>query len=127
MKVVDGSGQTLGPEARGELCVRGHSRMREYFNDPGATKAAIDGSCPLCLQTTRLFISLYGAEAGNLALKYCATAGVWLGGSIAESLYPHFSAKGPPRIREMLAKIPIHLIKFELNGLYGAANFAAAL
>lgn len=100
------------------------------------TKAAIDGSCPLCLQTTRLFISLYGAEAGNLALKYCATAGVWLGGSIAESLYPHFrddvfvsafSAKGPPRIREMLAKIPIHLIKFELNGLYGAANFAAAL
>jgi glucokinase len=58
---------------------------------------------------------------------------VWLGGSIAESLASEFrgdlflnafSAHGPTRIREMLAKIPIHLIKFELNGLYGAANFA---
>jgi len=97
------------------------------------TKAAADGSCPLCLVTTRLFVSLYGSEAGNLALKYCATAGIWLGGSIAESLFERFrddvfvtafSQKGPPRIREMLAKIPIHLIRFELNGLYGAANFA---
>jgi glucokinase len=98
------------------------------------TKAAIAGNCPLCAETVKLFVSLYGSEAGNLALKYCATAGIWLGGSIAESLYAHFrggsefvtafSQKGPPRIREMLAKIPIHLIKFELNGLYGAANFA---
>jgi glucokinase len=100
------------------------------------TKAAIAGSCPLCLETARLFVSLYGAEAGNLALKFCATAGVWLGGSIAQSLYANFrgdvfvtafSNHGPPRIREMLAKIPIHLIQFDLNGLYGAANFAANL
>jgi glucokinase len=98
------------------------------------TKAAIAGTCPLCIETVRLFVSLYGSEAGNLALKYCATAGIWLGGSIAESLYDAFhrsdtfaeafSEKGPPRIREMLAKIPIRLIKFELNGLYGAAHFA---
>jgi glucokinase len=38
-----------------------------------------------------------------------------------------FSQKGPPRIREMLGKVPIHLIKFELNGLYGAANFARGM
>jgi glucokinase len=97
------------------------------------TKAAIAGTSPLCLEAARCFVSLYGAEAGNLALKYCATAGIWLGGSIAESLYANFRGDvfvtaftnhGPPRIREMLAKIPIHLIKFELNGLYGAANFA---
>ncbi|MDQ3439321.1 MAG: glucokinase [Planctomycetota bacterium] len=97
------------------------------------TKAATGGSCPLCVETVHLFVSLYGAEGGNLALKYCATAGVWLGGSIAESLLDlfrgdvflnAFTQKGPPRIREMLAKVPIHLIKFELNGLYGAANFA---
>jgi glucokinase len=97
------------------------------------TKAAIAGTSPLCLEAARFFVSLYGAEAGNLAMKYCATAGLWLGGSIAQSLYANFrgevfvtafSNHGPPRIREMLAKIPIHLIKFELNGLYGAANFA---
>jgi glucokinase len=100
------------------------------------TQAAIDTTCPVCVETVRWFVSLYGAEAGNLALKFCATAGVWLGGSIAESLYDHFkgdiftsafSQKGPARIREMLAKIPIHLIKFELNGLYGAANFARGM
>ncbi len=100
------------------------------------TQAAAAGACPLCVETTRLFVSLYGAEAGNLALKFCATAGVWLGGSIAESLLDlfhgdlflnAFTQKGPPRIREMLGKVPIHLIKFELNGLYGAANFARGM
>ena len=100
------------------------------------TKAGADGSCPLCTETVRLFVSLYGTEAGNLALKYCATAGIWLGGSIAESLLDlfrgdvfltAFTQKGPPRIREMLAKVPVHLIKFELNGLYGAANFARGM
>jgi len=100
------------------------------------TESATSGVCPLCIETTRLFVSLYGAEAGNLALKFCATAGLWLGGSIAESLLDlfrgdvfltAFAQKGPPRIREMLAKIPIHLIQFELNGLYGAANFARGM
>jgi glucokinase len=97
------------------------------------TQAAMNGTSSLAAETARLFVSLYGAEAGNLALKYCATAGLWLGGSIAESLLDLFRGNvfldafahhGPPRIREMLAKIPIRLIKFELNGLYGAANFA---
>ena len=97
------------------------------------TQAAIAMTCPVCVETVRWFVSLYGAEAGNLALKFCATAGVWLGGSIAEELLhlfrgdvflSAFMQKGPPRIREMLAKVPIHLIKFELNGLYGAMRFA---
>ena len=97
------------------------------------TKAALDGTCETSRDAVHLFVSLYGAEAGNLALKYCATAGVWLGGSIAESLIDlfrgnvflnAFTQKGPPRIREMLAKVPVHLIRFELNGLYGAARFA---
>ena len=100
------------------------------------TKAAIDMTCPVCVETVRWFVSLYGAEAGNLALKFCATAGVWLGGSIAQELLHlfrgevflnAFTQKGPPRIREMLAKVPIHLIKFELNGLYGAAQFARGM
>ena len=95
------------------------------------TQAAIAMTCPVCIETVRWFVSLYGAEAGNLALKFCATAGVWLGGSIAEDLLhmfrgdvflSAFTQKGPPRIREMLAKVPIDLIKFELNGLYGAAR-----
>jgi long-chain acyl-CoA synthetase len=42
VKVIDASGHTLGPEQRGELCVRGPSRMRGYFRDDAATRAAID-------------------------------------------------------------------------------------
>jgi glucokinase len=100
------------------------------------TQAALAGTDQIAGNAVYEFVSLYGAEAGNLALKYCATAGIWLGGSIAETLLElfrtdyflnAFSDKGPPRIREMLAKIPIHLIRFELNGLYGAANFARQL
>lgn len=100
------------------------------------TQADDAGVCGLCSEATKMFAGLYGAEAGNLALKMCATAGVWLGGSIAKDLGKHlrgeeflapFQSKGPPRIREMLAKVPIHLIKFELNGLYGAADYARGM
>ena len=113
-------------------------RARMESGDPSAavSEAALERRDPRSVQALEVFVSVYGAEAGNLALKYCATAGLWLGGSIAESLLNlfrgdvflnAFSTHGPPRIREMLAKIPIHLIKFELNGLYGAANYAASL
>jgi long-chain acyl-CoA synthetase len=42
VKVVDAGGRSLGPDQRGELCVRGPSRMRGYFHDDAATAAAVD-------------------------------------------------------------------------------------
>ena len=54
--------------------------MREQ--DPAAviSRAALAGSCPLCGHALDLFVSLYGAEAGNAALRYLATGGLYVGG-----------------------------------------------
>ena len=65
-----------------------------------------------------------------------ATGGVNIGGGIAPSIAEKlksnlfldaFHATGPDNIRAVLRKIPVHIVNFELNGLYGAANFAAHL
>ncbi len=52
--------------------------------DPAAviSQAALAKRSPLCEQALDLFIELFGAEAGNMALNYMATGGVWLGGGI---------------------------------------------
>jgi len=46
------------------------------------SQAALTKRSPLCEQALDLFIELFGAEAGNMALNYMATGGVWLGGGI---------------------------------------------
>jgi glucokinase len=94
--------------------------------------AAQAGRCPVCVEALRLFVSLYGAEAGNLALKLMATGGVYLGGGIAPKNLPAFrrsdfltafAAKG--RMRSMLEGIPVRVILSEKTALLGAARCAA--
>ena len=62
-------------------------------SDPAAaiSRAAIDSKCPLSEQAVDLFVSIYGAEAGNLALKIMATGGVYLGGGIAPKMLTKLS------------------------------------
>lgn len=102
--------------------------------DPAAaiTHAALAGSCPLCVQTLDMFVSLYGAEAGNLALKMMATRGVYVGGGIAPRIISKlkeprfresFCAKG--RHRPLLELIPVRVIMNDQTALLGAARFAA--
>ena len=52
------------------------------------TKSAMDGRCELCAEALDLFVAAYGAEAGNLALRTVATAGVYVGGGIAPKILP---------------------------------------
>jgi glucokinase len=100
------------------------------------TKAALDNSNRAAGEAMRMFVSFYGQEAGHLALKTLATGGVYVGGGIApkilsalkqpaflESFRNHSVAK----MQAMLDKIPVHVINFEMNGLYGAANYARSL
>ena len=102
--------------------------------EPAATisRAAHAGACPVCVEALGLFVSLYGAEAGNLALKLMATGGVYLGGGIApknlsaftrENFLTAFAAKG--RMKSMLEEIPIRVILSEKTALLGAARCAA--
>jgi glucokinase len=104
--------------------------------DPSAAiaAAALDGQSELCGQALDLLISIYGAEAGNLALKVLATGGVFIGGGIAPKLLPRlrqpafveaFTAKG--RMRPLLEAIPVRVILNESTALFGAARYAAGL
>lgn len=106
-------------------------QMRQ--NDPPAviSKNALDGKSPLCMEALDLFVSLYGAEAGNMALKVMATGGVYLGGGIAPKIIAKlrepifmnaFSAKG--RMRPLLQTIPVRVILNPKVALLGAARHA---
>ena len=97
------------------------------------SQAASERRCPLCEQALDLFVSIYGAEAGNLALKVKATGGVYLGGGIAPKiltklagpLFMHsFLAKG--RMQALLEMIPVKVINNDSTALMGAARCAAA-
>jgi len=90
------------------------------------------GGAGACAETVRIFCSLYGAQAGNLALHYLATGGVFLGGGIAPAILPAlrrreflsaFLDKG--RMRTLLSRIPVIIILDPAAPLLGAAMFAA--
>ena len=103
-------------------------------SDPAAaiSRAAIDGKCGLSEQAIDLFVSIYGAEAGNLALKIMATGGIYLGGGIAPKMLSKlagplfmegFLSKG--RMQHLLEAIPVKVITNDKVALLGAAHFAA--
>jgi glucokinase len=83
-------------------------------------------------QALDLFASIYGARAGNVALAYMATGGVFLGGGIAPKIVEHlreggfmraFADKG--RFTPLLSRIPVHVILNDQAALLGAARIAA--
>ena len=94
---------------------------------------AIAKSSPVCEQTLKLFISLYGALAGNLALQYLSNGGVYLAGGIAPKIVPllqegdfmeGFLSKG--RFEKYLSEIPVKVVMDESAPLLGAAQYAMA-
>lgn len=98
---------------------------------PLVTKSALEGRCPQCMEAVDLFVGAYGAEAGNLALRSVATAGVYIGGGIAPKILPAleggifleaFRAKEP--MVDLLATIPVSVILNRRAGLLGAAVHA---
>jgi glucokinase len=99
---------------------------------PIIAECALNGKSHLCHQAIELFVSLYGAEAGNLALTIMATGGVYLGGGIAPKIISKlkepvfmnaFTAKG--RMRPLLQDIPVKVIMNPKTALLGAARHAA--
>lgn len=102
--------------------------------DPAAaiSLAAQQRKDDICEEALELFVHLYGAEAGNLALKIMATAGLYIGGGIAPKILDWlktgafmdaFLSKG--RMRPLLEKMPVKVILNDKTALYGPALFAA--
>jgi glucokinase len=101
---------------------------------PVIVGAALEGKCELCVLTLDTFISILGAEAGNLALKVMATGGVYLGGGIPprilpalerESFLEAFHHKG--RLGDVLADVPVHIILDSDIAVFGAACYGLGL
>ena len=90
--------------------------------------------CPTCAEAVALFLSLYAAQAGNLALSTLALGGIYVGGGIVPKLLPalkrepfleSFFAAG--RFEPLLREIPVKIILDPKTSLRGAAEIAAEL
>jgi glucokinase len=135
-RVVSGPGllnvyQFLRDTGRGEEPAWLSEAMRRQDPPAVISQAALAGTSALCEQALNFFVSLYGAEAGNVALKVMATGGVYVGGGIApkiikkltEPLFMEaFVAKG--RLKPLLQDIPVRVVMNDRTALLGAARFA---
>jgi glucokinase len=94
------------------------------------SQLGITNEDPLCALVVRLFVELYGAETGNLALKSLSTGGIFIGGGIGAKILPAmqngdfikaFKAKG--RFLPLLDKISVKLSLNPRTPLIGAINY----
>ncbi|MDT8387945.1 MAG: glucokinase [Thiogranum sp.] len=110
----------------------------DWWQDPGQDMAAaitergLASSDPLCYDALHWFVRLYGAEAGNLALKMKAIGGLYIGGGIAPKILPAlqmpafmhaFLDKG--KMRGLLEAMPVRVICYGDAALQGLGNYAA--
>ena len=95
------------------------------------SKVGLENRDDVCARSLDMFISIYAAEAGNLALKVLATGGVYIGGGIAPKIIEKFKqpafmdafcAKG--RMSSLMKSIPIKVIDNDRTALLGAAQVA---
>jgi glucokinase len=100
---------------------------------PLITAAALQKRCPGCVEALAVFVSAYGAAAGNLALTAVATGGLYVGGGIAPKILPAlqapafleaFRAKAP--MEHLMRRVPVRVILNPHAGLIGAAAFLAS-
>jgi glucokinase len=98
------------------------------------SRAGLTGRCQGCTDALRMFVSAYGAEAGNLALRGVTTSGLYIGGGIAPKILPAlrtgtfmeaFLAKAP--MTGLLERVPVKVILNPDAGLLGAAVHAQEL
>jgi glucokinase len=110
-------------------------RDRIASEDPNAviTELALSAKSELCEKTLDMYVSAYGAEAGNLALKVLSIGGLYLGGGIAPRILEKlkdgtfmrsFTDKG--RLSQLLINMPVRVILESRAALLGAASYAEA-
>ena len=105
--------------------------------DPAAaiSSAALEKTDDLSEETMQIFVEAYGAEAGNLALKFLPYGGLYVAGGIAAKILPliqednrfmqAFTHKG--RVSGLVERVPVRLVLNPEVGLIGAASYAAQL
>jgi len=136
-RVLSGPGlrniyEFLRDSGRGKETPTVAEAMRDQDAAAVIAQAALESRCKLCMDALELFVSIYGAEAGNVALKFMAFAGVYIGGGIAPKIIDKlrdgafmraFVAKG--RMQPLLESMPVRVILNPKTALHGAARYAA--
>lgn len=101
--------------------------------DPPAaiSQAGMEGKDDVCVQSLEMFVTIYGAEVGNTALKFLSTGGVYIGGGIAPKILSRLqggdfieSFVGKGRYRSLLEQMPVSVILNDKTALIGAAHYA---
>jgi glucokinase len=103
--------------------------------DPNAviTELALAAKSEICEKALDMFVSAYGAEAANLALKVLSVGGLYVGGGIAPRILEKlkdgtfmkaFTDKG--RLSQLLVNMPVRVILESRAALLGAAAYAEA-
>ncbi len=137
-RIVSGSGlleiyRFLRHTGRGEEDPALAETIDQQAHPAPIVRAALEGRSARCAQALELFVSIFGAEAGNLGLKLMARGGIFVAGGIAPRILerlrtPSFldalTAKG--RMKPLLESMPVHVVLNDQVGLIGAAQFAAA-
>ncbi len=109
---------------------------RMTHEDPNAviTESALKAKSEICEKALDMFVSAYGAEAGNLALKLMSVGGLYVGGGIAPRILEKlkdgtfmkaFTDKG--RLSQLLVNTPVRVILENRTALIGAAAYAEQL
>lgn len=111
-------------------------RRRLGDEDPAAViaDAALGGRDAVCARALAIFVAMYGAEAGNLALKALAVGGVFVAGGIAPRILPALTS-GPfldafrdkGRFADLMRTMPVHVVREARTALLGAARVARGL
>jgi glucokinase len=95
------------------------------------SQAALENRSPVCVEALDIMVSIYGAEAGNAALKFMAYGGLYIGGGIAPKIITKmrdgtfmraYLAKG--RMGRIVAAMPVRVIMNPNTALLGAARCA---
>lgn len=100
--------------------------------DPPAliSQLAAEGKAAICDQTMTIFVSIYGAETGNVALNFMSTGGIFIGGSVAAKnvsrmkdpvFMQSFLDKG--RMESLLKDMPVTIVLNDDSGIIGAARY----
>lgn len=110
-----------------------HEEMEQ--EDPAAvvTRHALAGSDPLCVRSLDLFVTIYGRQAGQLAITLLATGGVYVAGGIAPRIIAKLTDgtfmtafRDQGRLKSVAERLPVHVVTHPQVGLLGAAAAAFA-
>jgi glucokinase len=108
--------------------------MREGDTSAALSRAALDRSDELAINTLRLFVKIYASQLSDLALSFLPGAGLNIAGGIAAKILPLFKEHGfmdvfrnNPTMAQVLEQIPVRLITTPRCGLIGALQRARQL